>query len=91
MADHPKRRVSLIVSARNAGNQPTQAHIAADTTAPISIFAAGAMIALSVFFVFQVHYGDAAIRPPYAGLIGNQCAATPDSGQIPTEYTCEGP
>jgi hypothetical protein len=54
----------------------------------ISIIAAGAMIALSVFFVFRVHHDDATIRPPYAGLIGNHCAATPDNGQIPTEYTC---
>ena len=55
----------------------------------ISIIAAGAMVALSVFFVFRPHQDDRGIMPRYGGLIGNQCAAAPDSDLIPTEYSCE--
>jgi hypothetical protein len=43
------------------------------------------------FFVFRPHHDDKGDRQPRAGLIGNQCAATPDNGEIPTEYSCEKP
>jgi len=57
----------------------------------IAIIAACAMIALAGFFVFRPHHDDKGDRRPRAGLIGNQCAATPDNGEIPTEYSCEKP
>jgi hypothetical protein len=57
----------------------------------ISIIAACATIALAGFFVFHPDHDDKGSRRPRAGLIGNQCAATPDNGEIPTEYSCEKP
>jgi hypothetical protein len=54
----------------------------------ISIIAAGAMIALSVF-VFRPHPHDRGIRPPYAELISKQCAVAPENDLIPAEYSCE--
>jgi hypothetical protein len=58
----------------------------------ISLIAVGAMIALSVFFVFRPpHYSDKMVKPPSTELIEDQCAATPDRGLIPPEYTCERP
>jgi len=57
----------------------------------ISIIAACTMIALTAFFVFRPHHNDKGSPPLRAGLIGNQCAATPDNGQMPTESACEKP
>jgi hypothetical protein len=57
----------------------------------ISITAAFAMIALAALFVFRSHDGDKGGRPPRAGLIGQPCAATPDNGEMPTEFSCEKP
>jgi hypothetical protein len=54
----------------------------------ISIIAAGAMIALSVF-VFRPHPHDRGIRPPYAELISKQCAVAPENDPIPAEYSCQ--
>ena len=54
----------------------------------ISIIAAGAMIALSVF-VFRPHPHDRGIRPPYAELISKQCAVAPENDLVPAEYSCE--
>jgi hypothetical protein len=58
----------------------------------ISLIAAGAMIALSVLFVFRPpHYADKMIKPSSAKLIEDQCVATPGSGVIPLEYACRKP
>lgn len=57
---------------------------------PISLIAVGAMIALSVFFVFRPpHYKM--VKPPLAESIEDQCAAAPGRGLMPPEYTCERP
>ena len=58
----------------------------------ISLIAAGAMIALSVFFVFRPpHNADKMVKPSSTELIEEQCAATPGSGVMPPEYTCKKP
>jgi hypothetical protein len=49
------------------------------------------MMALSVFFALRPHQTDTGIKPPYGGLIGSKCAAIPDNGQMPPEYSCERP
>jgi len=54
----------------------------------ISIIAAGAMIALSVF-VFRPRPHDGEIWPPYAELISKQCAVAPENDLIPAECSCE--
>jgi hypothetical protein len=46
------------------------------------------MIALSVF-VFRPRPHDRGIRPPYAELIGKQCAVAPENDLIPAECSCE--
>jgi hypothetical protein len=52
----------------------------------ISLIAAGAMIAVSVFLLFRPrHYTES----PSTGLIDHQCAATPDHGLMAPEYTCD--
>jgi hypothetical protein len=56
----------------------------------ISLIAAGAMIAVSVFLVFRLrHYTDNVTRSPSTGLIDDRCAATPDHGMMAPEYTCD--
>jgi hypothetical protein len=56
----------------------------------ISLIAAGAMIAVSVFLVFRPrHYTDNVTKPPSAGLIDDHCGATPDNGLMAPEYTCD--
>jgi hypothetical protein len=53
------------------------------------MIAAGAMVALSIFVVFRPHHDGRVSSPPYTGLIGDQCAATPDTPLIPVEYSCK--
>lgn len=56
----------------------------------ISLVAVGAMMALSVFFVFRPpHYK--AVKPPSTKLIEHQCATTPGGDLMPPEHTCEKP
>jgi hypothetical protein len=68
-----------------------RAHIGGMRQHAIFVIAAGAMIALSVFFALRPHHIDTGVRPPYGGLIGSKCATTPDNGQMPLEYSCERP
>jgi len=54
----------------------------------ISVIAAAATIAVSVLLVFRPYYTGNLTKPPSAGLIDDQCAATPDDALMAPEYTC---
>jgi hypothetical protein len=55
----------------------------------ISMLAVGAMVALSIFFVFRPHQPLNGIQPPLGTLVATECAAYPETGAIPPEYGCE--
>jgi hypothetical protein len=57
----------------------------------ISMFAAGAMVALSIFFVFRPHHPLNGIQPPHQTLAGTGCVAPPETNAMPPEYSCEKP
>ena len=51
---------------------------------------AGAMVALSIFFVFRPPQ-PSRIQPPHPTLAATGCAAHPETSAIPVEYSCEKP
>jgi hypothetical protein len=55
------------------------------------MFAAGAMVALSLFFVFRPHHPLSGMQPPHQTLSGPSCDAPPETGVMPPEYGCEKP
>ena len=55
------------------------------------MFAAGAMVALSMFFVFRPHQPLSGIQTPRQALAGTPCVAPPETGLVPREYSCEEP
>jgi len=57
----------------------------------ISMFAAGAMVALSILFVFRPHHPLSGIQPPRQTLAGTGCVAPPETSAMPPEYSCEKP
>ena len=57
----------------------------------ISMFAAGVMVALSIFFVFRPHHPLSGIKPPHQTLAGSGCVAPPETNAMPPEYSCEKP
>jgi hypothetical protein len=75
-------RVPLETLARGAHNGEMRQHA-------FFMIAAGAMVALSILLVFRPHHDGRVSSPPYTGLIGDQCAATPDTPAIPVEYSCK--
>jgi len=57
----------------------------------ISMFAAGAIVALSIFFVFRPHHPLSGIQPPRQALAATGCVDRPETSAIPAEYSCEKP
>jgi hypothetical protein len=57
----------------------------------ISITAACAMIALAALFVFRSRDGHKGGATAPRWVIGHPCAAMPDNGEMPTEFSCEKP
>jgi hypothetical protein len=57
----------------------------------ISMIAAGAMIALSLFFALRPHEDNKEIGPSDSRSMGSKCQSAPDNDLIPVEYTCEKP
>jgi hypothetical protein len=57
--------VSLIVAVGKAGTEPAKSHIGGMRQHAILMIAAGAMMALSVFFALRPHQVETGIRPPY--------------------------
>jgi hypothetical protein len=51
---------------------------------------AGAMVAMSTFFVFRPHHPSIGIQPPHQ-LAATACEAPPETGAMPPEYSCEKP
>jgi hypothetical protein len=51
---------------------------------------AGAMIALSIFFVFRPHRPSTGIQPPHQ-LAVTTCEASPEAVAMPPEHGCEKP
>jgi hypothetical protein len=56
----------------------------------IFMLVAGAMVALSIFFVFRPHRPFSGIQLPHQ-LAAKVCEAPPETGVIPPEYGCEKP
>ncbi len=54
----------------------------------ICILVAGALVALSIFFVFRPHQPLNGMQPPLGALVATQCVAHPETGAIPPEYSC---
>jgi hypothetical protein len=54
----------------------------------IFMLVAGAMVALSIFFVFRPHHSSSGIQPPHQ-LAATACEAPPETGAMPPEYSCE--
>jgi hypothetical protein len=54
----------------------------------ICILAAGAMVALSIFFVFRPHQPLNGMQPPLGALVATECVAHPETAAIPPEYSC---
>jgi hypothetical protein len=46
---------------------------------------------LSVLLALRPRQTETGIRPPYGGLVGSECASTPENGLIPVEYSCKRP
>jgi hypothetical protein len=57
----------------------------------ICIFVAGAMVALSIFFVFRPHHPLGGIQPPQETLATTGCVDHPETSAIPAEYGCDKP
>jgi hypothetical protein len=57
----------------------------------IFMLVAGAMVALSIFFVFRPHRPLSGIQPPHHTLAGTGCVAPPETSAIPPKYSCEKP
>jgi hypothetical protein len=57
----------------------------------ISIFVAGALAALSMFFVFRAPQYSGGLQRPYPKLVGEACISHPEPLLTPAEYTCETP
>jgi hypothetical protein len=56
----------------------------------ITMMVAGAMVALSIFFIFRP-LQPRRIQPPHPTLAATECAAHPETSAIPAEYSCEKP
>jgi hypothetical protein len=57
----------------------------------ISLLVVGAMVALSLFFVFRPHQALDGMQPPHGTLISTECVAHPETSAIPPEYGCALP
>jgi hypothetical protein len=57
----------------------------------ISMFAAGALFALSMFFVFRPPQHAEGLQRPYPRLVGEACISHSEPLLTPVEYTCETP
>ena len=57
----------------------------------VCILGAGAMVALSILFVFRPYQAPSRIQPPHGTLAATECVAYPDPSAIPPEYSCERP
>jgi hypothetical protein len=52
---------------------------------------AGAMIALSIFFVLRPHQPLSGKQPPHQTLAGTGCDSHPETNLIPAEHSCDKP
>jgi hypothetical protein len=57
----------------------------------ISMLAVGAMVALSMFFVFRPHQPLSGMQPPLGTLVAAECVAQPETSEMPPEYGCVNP
>ncbi len=87
---HPVRRVAYIWAGLTSILSPNSSHDIA-MLHWISVFAAGAMVALSIFFVFRPHHPLSGIQPPRQALAATGCVDRPETSAIPAEYSCEKP
>jgi hypothetical protein len=51
---------------------------------------AGAMVALSMVFVFRLHHPSSGIQPQHR-LAATTCEAPSETDAMPPEYSCEKP
>jgi hypothetical protein len=56
----------------------------------IFMLVAGAMVALSIFFVVRPHRPSTQIQPPHQ-LAATACESPPETIAMPPEYGCEKP
>ena len=54
----------------------------------IFMLVAGAMVALSMVFVFRLHHPSSGIQPPHR-LAATACEHPPETALVPREYSCE--